>query len=452
MATTHGLSRRAFLRAGMLGFGGVGLGLLPACAPPAPRLAPTPAEALATAPAGPDRTATPPAAQPPGAAVVTGGAEAKPGRHLVGRLEGPVVVTDPARWPAAFNEAPMLAELVRAGKLPPVDRRLPREPLVVQPVHEIGAYGGTWRRGFTGPADGENGNRIVSTDKLLFWDYTGTANAPCVAGDWVVGEDGRTITISLRRGMRWSDGAPFGADDFVFWYEDIYRQRELVATPTPELSIDGKPGTIEKIDEHTVAFKFPEPYPLFVDVLSGDTDLGRGQAVGQSNGRMMGAYAPADYLKQFHPGYVPKAELDEKVSRAGVDTWVSLLKLKMDWQLNPELPVLGPWRTVTPINTPTWTLERNPYYWAVDTAGNQLPYIDRIQMTLAENLEVLNLRAIAGEYDLQERHVDWASCRSSWSSADGAVTASTSIRPATEPTPPSTSTRATTRNRRWRDG
>ena len=79
---------------------------------------------------------------------------------------------------------------------------------------------------------------------------------------------------------------------------------------------------------------------------------------------------------------------------------------KNDWALNPDLPVLSPWKTVTPINTPTWTLERNPYSVFVDTAGNQLPYIDKVVLTLAENLEVLNLRAIAGEYDYASRHVD----------------------------------------------
>ena len=68
--------------------------------------------------------------------------------------------------------------------------------------------------------------------------------------------------------------------------------------------------------------------------------------------------------------------------------------------------MLSPWKTVTPINTPTWTLERNPYSVFVDTAGNQLPYIDKVVLTLAENLEVLNLRAIAGEYDYASRHVD----------------------------------------------
>jgi peptide/nickel transport system substrate-binding protein len=101
---------------------------------------------------------------------------------------------------------------------------------------------------------------------------------------------------------------------------------------------------------------------------------------------------------------VRKDEADGKAKAAGFPSWVAYIKNRWDWRLNPDLPILTPWKTVTPINTPTWVLERNPYFFEVDTAGNQLPYLDRIVMTLAENLEVLNLRAIAGEYDLQERH------------------------------------------------
>src|SRR5215469_18339601 len=92
---------------------------------------------------------------------------------LVGEVQGPTMITDPAKWPKKFNEAPMLADLVKAGKLPPVEQRVPAEPLVLKPAHEIGQYGGTWRRAFTGPADGENMNRYMSVDKLLFVDYTG---------------------------------------------------------------------------------------------------------------------------------------------------------------------------------------------------------------------------------------------------------------------------------------
>ena len=328
----------------------------------------------------------------------------KLGAQLIGKLEGPELVLDPGKAPKKFAEAPMLADLVKAGKLPSVDKRVPEEPMVVKPVHGIGRYGGTWRRGFTGPGDGENGNRIVSTDKILFWDYTGTKIMPCIAKAWKLSDDGRQVTISLRKGMKWSDGAPFTANDFVFWYEDVYSNKDLQPTPNPDFTINGKPGTLRKVDDVTVVFEFPEPNYLFVDILAGSTSMGGGQATWQMSGRTMGAYMPAHYVKQFHPKYTPKDQLDQKVKASGFDSWVSYIKNRWDWRLNPELPTLGPWKTVSPINTPTWVLERNPFYYGVDTAGNQLPYLDRISMTLAENLEVLNLRAIAAQYDLQERH------------------------------------------------
>jgi len=154
-----------------------------------------------------------------------------------------------------------------------------------------------------------------------------------------------------------------------------------------------------------VVFEFPESYFLFVDILAGDTLIGGGQATGMARASFMGAYAPAHYLKQFLPKYSSQEEVQNKAKAANFDSWKSYFRFRTNWTLNPDLPVLGPWKTASPINTPTWGLERNPYYWAVDTAGNQPPYIDRIVMNLAENLEVLNLRAISGEYDLQERHI-----------------------------------------------
>jgi len=330
--------------------------------------------------------------------------EAKIGAHLIGKLEGPELVLDAAKWPKKFAEAPMLADMVKAGKLPPVEKRVPDEPMVVKPLQSIGRYGGTWRRGFTGPGDSENGNRIVSTDKILFWDYTGTKVMPSVAKEWKQSDDGKSVTISLRKGMKWSDGAPFTANDFVFWYEEVYLNKNLVPTPHPDFMANGKSGTIRKVDDATVVFEFQDPNFLFVDILAGSTAIGGGQATQAQGGRSMGAYMPAHYIKQFLPKFSSKEEVDKKAKAAGFDGWVSYIKNRWDWGLNPELPVLTPWKTVSPINTPTWVLERNPYYMGVDTAGNQLPYIDRISMTLAENLEVLNLRAIAGQYDLQERH------------------------------------------------
>jgi peptide/nickel transport system substrate-binding protein len=323
---------------------------------------------------------------------------------LIGKLEGPEVVTDPAKMPKAFKEAPQLAELVKAGKLPPVAERIGQDPLVIKPLHEIGKYGGTWRGGFTGPADFWNGFRCCSgPDHLLFWDYTGDKVLPNIAKGYEMQDGGRTLILHLRRGMKWSDGKPFTADDFAFWFEDIYRNKDLIPTPTAAMAINGKQGEIQKVDTYTVRFKFPDPYYMLPDVLAGSTDLG-GHAWRGYVG--LGTYAPAHYLKQFLPKYVPAAELDKKVKDAKFDSWVRMFLAKNDWALNPELPVLTPWKTATPINTPTWTLERNPYSVFVDTAGNQLPYIDRVVLTLAENLEVINLRAIAGEYDFQQRHLD----------------------------------------------
>src|SRR5215510_5906732 len=173
-----------------------------------------------------------------------GAAPPKLGAQLIGKLEGPELVLDPAKWPKKFAEAPSLTELVKQGKLPPVEKRVPEEPMVVKPVQGIGKYGGTWRRGFTGPGDGENGNRIVSTDKILFWDYTGTRIMPCIAKDWKLSDDGKSVTIHLRKGMKWSDGAAFTANDFVFWYEEVYLNKDLVPVPHPDFMANGKSGSI----------------------------------------------------------------------------------------------------------------------------------------------------------------------------------------------------------------
>src|SRR6202045_2564439 len=121
---------------------------------------------------------------------------------LVGKLENPTIVTDPAQWPKKFGEAPAVADLVKAGKLPPVEQRLPQEPMVIKPLQRVGKYGGTWRRGFLGPGDGGNGNRVRCGDKLLFWDVTGTKIMPSVAKGYEISEDGRHTTIYLRKGMK----------------------------------------------------------------------------------------------------------------------------------------------------------------------------------------------------------------------------------------------------------
>lgn len=393
MTTVHNLTRREFLRLSALGLCSMSaLGVLASCTP---ATAPTPASTAAAVQA----TGAPTAAPQATAAPVAG----KVGSGLIGKLEGPEVVTDTTKYPKQFKEAPALADLVKAGKLPAVKERIGDDPLVVKPL-EIGKYGGTWRRGFSGPADQWNGVRVAGHDSFAYFDYTGQKVFPLVAKGWDLAADGKSLTVYLRKGMKWSDGKPFTADDIVFFYNDVAANKELTPSPSVELYPGGKPVTVEKVDANTIRYIFPVAYPFFLRLLASSQPGTGGQA--RRGLEAMGGYMPAEYMKQFHPKYVSKEELDKKIADAKFKNWVALFKFKGDWSLNPELPVISPWKTTSPINTPTWALERNPYCFWVDTEGNQLPYIDKISMTLGENLEVINLKAIAGEFDLQERHID----------------------------------------------
>jgi peptide/nickel transport system substrate-binding protein len=324
-------------------------------------------------------------------------------RALIGKLEGPEVVLDPAKWPTQFQEAPMLAARVASGALPRLAERLGSDPLIIQPLHEIGRYGGTWRQGFTGPGDVWNAWRAVTgPDSLLAWDWTGNRITPNLARAWSISADGKVTTVELRRGMRWSDGHPFTADDFVFWFEDIYGNDQLVPVKTIAFQSNGEHGRVEKVDDYTVRFVFPVPNYLFPGLLAGTNGVGGPSMQGRYG---YGLYSPAHYLKQFLPKYTSEDRLNQMAREQGFPTWTRMFFTKNDWALNPELPGLTPWIVKNPINRPVFSLERNPYSIWVDRAGNQLPYIDNVQFALAEDLEVVNLRAVAGQYDWQARHL-----------------------------------------------
>lgn len=400
---------KPFRTLGSFAFAAIFVLLLAACGGSDAPAAPAAETAVEQAPAAqapaakaPETDAKAPAAKAPDAMT-----EPALGAGLTApEFTGPTLITDPALFPKTFGEAPQLADLVAAGKLPPVEERLGKEPMVLQPVDSIGKYGGIWRRGFTGPADKWNGYRCCSgPDHNLFWDLNADKPYPNVFKGWEVADNDRTFTFFLREGMKWSDGAPFSTDDYMFWYEDMYNNEDLVPNKTPWFAINGKQGTMEKIDDTTLKITFPEPYPYFLNVLAASTPLG-GHAYQGVNA--MGMFAPKHYLMQFHPKYAGQETVDKMAKDEGYDNWVNLFKFKNTWSLDPEMPTLAPWVTVTPINTDTWKLERNPYFWIVDSDGNQLPYIDTIILTQAEDLEVINLRAIAGEYDYQARHMNLA--------------------------------------------
>lgn len=294
-----------------------------------------------------------------------------------------------------FNEVPQLADLVKQGKLPPVEQRLPKNPLVVTPYEEIGQYGGTWRRAWLGLSDQWGPNKICH-EHLVMFDKGGTKVLPNVAESWKVSRDAKIYTFKLREGIRWSDGTPLTTDDVMFWYEDILMNKELTPNVPTWLTSGGKPCEVEVVDQYTFRVKFAQPNPLFLITIA-------------KLGGQYTFFAPKHYLKQFHPKYTPKEKVEAMAKEAGFQFWYQLFDQKGSntnaWLQNRELPVLYPWRAVTPPTATTMILERNPYYWKIDPAGNQLPYVDRISQTLVENGEMITMKAIAGEIDMQVRHI-----------------------------------------------
>jgi peptide/nickel transport system substrate-binding protein len=236
---------------------------------------------------------------------------------LVGTPEGITIITDEAQWPTELQRG-AAARRAREGWQAAAGEGSAAAGPHGDPAgpDEIGKYGGTWRRGFTGPGDNENGNRINASDRPILVDHTGAKPNPSLAKSWKMSDDGKIFTLNLRRGLRWSDGAPMTANDFVFWFEDIYGNKDIVPTPIPDMSPQGKPGRIVKVDDYTVNFEFDVPFYLFEDLMAGDTLIGGGQAVRQSDKRSHGAYAPAHYLKQFLPKYAPGG-LEGRMPRRG---------------------------------------------------------------------------------------------------------------------------------------
>jgi len=298
----------------------------------------------------------------------------------------------------AYNEAPEFAEMVAAGELPPVEERLPDEPLITPVVDDIGQYGGTIRRGFVGPSDHNNYTRVVY-DALVRFSPTGAEVIPHIAKGWDSNVDFTEWTVYLRPGMKWSDGEPFTADDIMFWYNDILLNEELVpSVPVWMQTGDGSVATVEKLDDYTVKWTYQEPNTAFLlDLANKD---------GADKSILLLAFAPAHYLKQFHASYADADELAAKVAEAGFETWAELFAVEAMPHLSGKRPSTAAWvPDGSTVSDPVFTIKRNPYYFAVDPAGNQLPYVDEVRFTFFADKEALNLAAVAGEIDMQGRHI-----------------------------------------------
>ncbi|HTE81006.1 MAG TPA: ABC transporter substrate-binding protein [Reyranella sp.] len=317
---------------------------------------------------------------------------------LIGLGAASLLMVSPAAWAqtAKYKEAPSLAEQVKAGKLPAVDARLPQNPLAVPVVDKVGEYGGVWRRAFLGPADANNYVRVVY-DALFRFSPDGAKIEPKIAEAAEPSADFKVWTVKLRKGSKWSDGQPFTADDILFWYNDVLLNKELTPTlPGWIKNPDGSAAKVEKVDETTITFTYESPATLFLVAVANQDGADRTFAM----------FLPAHYLKRFHPSHAAKADIEKMAQAAGFKTWTELFANRNAPPENPERPTMAAWAPSSRASDPIFTLKRNPYYVGVDKDGNQLPYLDEVRFTYFADAQALNLAAIAGSFDMQERHVN----------------------------------------------
>jgi peptide/nickel transport system substrate-binding protein len=292
-------------------------------------------------------------------------------------------------WPAAaqaFSEAPFLAEKVGRNELPAIAQRLPEAPLAVEALGgQPGQYGGEIVTLVPRPRD----IRYITTysyTRLVGYDRDLELKPDLLES--VENIDDRIFTFTLRAGHRWSDGEPFTAEDFRYYWEDVANNLDLSPAGAPEFMMaGGKPAKFEVLDERRVRYTWDHPNPRFLPQLAGPVDPG--------------IYRPAHYLKKFHAGFADKAKLEEAAKAQKLKSWAALHNRLDDMkeQTNPDLPVLLPWHVVTRAPANRFIFERNPYYHRVDTKGQQLPYLDRIIMDVSAS-GLFAAKANAGEVDL----------------------------------------------------
>ena len=302
---------------------------------------------------------------------------------------------------ASGKESPLLAQRVQAGELPAVEERLPLNPQVVEPWGETGEYGGMFTVGNPAAGTFHSGRTGVGQEGVFRIGTDLTSVVPNIAESYELNEAGTELTLNLRRGLKWSDGHLHTADDIEFWFVDMIGDDEMTPRKPGWLQPGGELATFRRVDDHTVQFVFAEPYPFILKYLA------------HYNGSNV--VYPKHYSRQFHPQYVDRADLEARAADAGFESWPGYFgeMAALDEgvpESNPELPTLGPYRLLEKTET-HWLFERNPYYWKVDTEGNQLPYIDAAFIKLLQDREIQDAAMISGELDIE---FGWMPNASNW--------------------------------------
>ena len=312
------------------------------------------------------------------------------------KVEAPTPTTAPAEptptpEPEAAMEAPILAEMVASGDLPAREERMPTDPRTIAAVDGVGVYGGRLSLVSFG-AFGDWGHCMLPGS---FGEYNNGDIFPDHLESFEVSDDAKTYTFYYRKGLKWSDGEPATTDDVRFWFEDHIGNEEISpANPSWGWTVKGNVAELEVIDDYTYKTSWPDPNPTFAYTLR----YWAGMFFASPTG------TPAHYMKQFHIAYNP--DVESEATEAGFDTWVGYYGARQN-------PTGGDYAHLTPALC-AWLVEevaethnqykRNPYYWGVDEAGNQLPYFDDVLQQNVTDKETYTLKIVAGEADYAAFH------------------------------------------------
>ena len=329
-----------------------------------------------------------------GSALVACGAPAAPAEEAA---EAPAETETTSELPPAtsgqYTESPTSAELVSAGELPPVDERLPANPLVwtdydvVAMEKEQGQYGGTVR---IGNAGGINGLATFGLARYTA-DDTRTFVAD-MAESWEVSDDATSFTFHLREGHKWSDGTPLTAHDMQWYYDNVIHS-EYLDSPMGWAGMETTTDRIVAVDDFTVRFEFAKPNSLFLE-------LSRGVAGGEAG---LWSQSAPHYVQKYHPDYNRMDEYDDPKEQFQKEVQ-DRLPFQMTIQ-DPERPVLWGWKPFEYAEGQIARLDRNHYFHCVDRWGQQMPYVEVMENLLlgSRDKDVILLKLVAGETHWERR-------------------------------------------------
>lgn len=308
-----------------------------------------------------------------------------------------------------FSENPAIAEMngrIRGNpaELPPVAERLPEEPLVVVPYDAVGRYGGTLDALSNANEAGTSDFLSIRHVNLVRYSDDLETIVPNVAKSWEWNEDYTQLTFKLRKGHKWSDGAPFTSADVKFWYDNLALDPKINEKPKDYVTVAGQPMTVETPDDETVIFKLPAPKPGLLAHFA--THFGQG-------------FQPKHFLGKFHPAINPDA--DKEAQALGFTDGYAVIMAyygNSDWtdtgtpMLNsPDKVAKMPMDAMPTLESHFVIKETtegrhfvaNPYFFQVDTTGQQLPYINELDELFVNDQEVRLLKLVNGEVDYKSQ-------------------------------------------------